>query len=120
MYSSVADGKIDRSEFFAALLGCSAEASKAAVDFYLTRKKLLENLSDAKAKFDSLDKDKSGFIEVNELGALKKLFNVTELDVGEKDGKIGIAEFFAALYDCHPADVKVAMERTSVAAKLNA
>lgn len=104
------DGKIDRVEFFSALMKCSPAAAQAAVQKWTFRQKLSDNLDAAMQKFAAFDKDDSGWIEANELNGLKKLFTIDEIDVGVKDGRIGRAEFFAALYGGYPADAQAVID----------
>ena len=104
------DGKIDRVEFFSALMKCSPAAAQAAVQKWTFRQTLSQNLDEAMQKFATFDKDDNGWIEADELNGLKKLFTIDEIDVGIKDGKIGRAEFFAALYGGYPADAQAVID----------
>ena len=110
------DGKIDRVEFMAAIMKCSPAAADAAVKKWTFMKRLRANLDDAMAKFAKFDTDSSGFIEANELNGLKKLFDINEIDVGVRDGKIGRAEFFAALYDGYPSDAQIVIDERAMTA----
>ena len=107
----VKDGKIDRIEFFAALLRCSIPAAKVAVNKWMATKKLDDGIEADLKTFRQFDKDGSGFIEANELDGLKRLFTLEELDVGIKDGKVSMAEFMAAKYKCYPRDAQAAIDR---------
>jgi len=118
------DGKLDRTEWVHARLGCTIEAAHFAVqrsrDMLALAHRLEAEVASAMAKFGQLDKDGSGFIDAKEMDGLKKLFSMADLDIGVKDGKIDRAELFAGLFECSIEAASVAVDRWKLGQQLDA
>ena len=96
----------------------SSSVSRVSAMGFLTD----SQLEDTMRKFEQFDKDRSGYIEQNELDGLKSLFSMKELDVGVEDGRISRAEFVAGLhrlpYELAKSQVDGHMDKLALAQRL--
>ena len=82
-----------------------------------------EDVQNALLKFAQFDTDHNGFIEARELAGLKKLFRVSEVDVGTRNGRVDRAEFLAFVFGCSQRVASDAvgriMDRNALAKRLD-